>query len=923
MLIQSQTDYSQTLLHSKLNQPRLPRDLTVRTRLVEQLNDGIDRQLTLVCGPAGFGKTTLVSTWLDSMGAGQSAPASPLPAAWLSLDEKDSDLNLFLNYFIAALRTIFSEACTDTLALLRSMQKPAQATLFTTFNNDLGQLPGEFIIVIDDYHTIQGVEVHNLISELVYHWPKLLHLVLISRINPTLPLANLRAKGKINEIHAKDLRFTPQETATFLGKLRKFNVTESNLQLLQERFDGWIAGLRLVALTSGSTDSQESVMSILSSENTDITQYLLDEVLIHQLPGIYSFLLKVSILDRFCVSLCEAIIGETDPAWNVRACLDWIERSELFIIPMDNKGEWHRFHDLFQEMLQQRLSAMSEPGQIIDLHRRASFWFEAQGLIDEALRHALAAGDLDLAAHLMNAGLCDVLNHEDRVTMERWSRLLPDESIQKHPGLLMIKAWTLQFYLADRHPGTGYTADRRTVEFRSWSILTEDDLKILRGQILFFNSQQAFFSNQTALAIELCRQALSILPPSWVYVRGAVMLYLGFGLQADGQAQTAERLLLDEYQSCNEKDSTYALLLLQTLCFIYNNTGQLEKTRQIAQMISMYAASSTKAITKTWGSLFSGMVSYQWNELEDAAHHFSWVLENRPSTQITAYREAIAGMALIYQNRGEIDKAWQLVESVSQFDLERSGSEDDRTCSLRARLQFMQGDLYKAGQWADTFSGPPPDEPLLWLEEPQITRVRILVARGADADLKQALHNLDILDEIASRTHNTRHSIDLLIMRALVLEGQGKLGKANFVLKQALDLARPGGFIRVFIDQATTMHKMLQRLAEQDPSVGSIQRILAAFPEDGSNLADSGKSAKAGQLPSESRPTLAEPLTPRELEVLALLREPISNKDIALKLHISYATVKRHTINLYGKLGVNNRWDAVARSKEMGILLPE
>ncbi len=289
------------------------------------------------------------------MAAGQSASAASLPAAWLSLDENDSDLNLFLRYFIAALRTIFKEACPETLALLQAQQQPPDAVLYATFSNELEELPGEAILVLDDYHTIHGMEVHNLLIELARHWPKPLHLVLISRIEPSLPLASLRAKGMLSEIRTRDLRFTPEETAAYLSQSQFTLRSQKALHLLEERFEGWPAGLHLAALSLRSAGSQESVLSALSSENPNITGYLVDEVLSHQLPAVYSFLLKTSILERFCASLCEAVIEESDTAWNARACLDWIERAELFIMPLDDRREWYRYHHLFQELLQQRL----------------------------------------------------------------------------------------------------------------------------------------------------------------------------------------------------------------------------------------------------------------------------------------------------------------------------------------------------------------------------------------------------------------------------------------------------------------------------------------------------------------------------------------------------------------------------------------
>ncbi len=911
-------DPNQILLHTKLHRPRLQHDLVFRPRLVEWLNHDLDRPLTLVCAPAGFGKTTLVCSWLEGMETGKDRSIS-LPSAWLSLDENDSDLNLFLRYFIAAVHTIFEDACAETLALLQARQQPPQNILFATLSNELEELPGEMILVLDDYHAIHGEEVHALLAEFVRHWPKLLHLVLISRTSPPIPLGSFRAKRMVSEIRTRDLRFTPEETASYLRKTEFDLLMHNALPLLEERFEGWPAGLHLAVLSLRSSDSQESVLLALSSENPNITGYLLDEVLSHQFPAVHGFLLKTSILDRFCASLCEAVAAETTAAWNARARLDSIERSELFIISLDNRREWYRYHRLFQELLQQRLVNEMTPDQVADLHRRASAWFEKHGLIDEALHHALAAGDFDLAAHQMSAGLRDVINREDRPTLERWLRLLPEETIQRHPELLMTRVWALEFLWRLDQQAQVIKQVESLLESKDGVTLPDDDLRMVRGQILGIRGQQAFFRNQTSLAIDLCRQGLSLLPPSWTFVRGGAMLYLGMSMQAGGQWLEAEQMLLKEYEAYGDKTDAYALMLLHSLCFIHLNNGQLDQTVRIAELMRKGALSSGVTIKKNWADWFLGVVRYQRNELAAAAAYFTEIVDNRYTAQISPYRDAVAGLALIHQTQGESAVASQWVESISQFDMEQSGSEDKRTGSLRARLELMQGHVDAAGAWADSLTGLPPDHAILWLEEPQVTRARILVSRGSKTDLRLALQILDALEDVASRTHNTRYRIEVLSLRALALEAVGETSRAEADLELAVDLARPGGFTRIFIDLGRPMQEMLQRLAKQDPCPEIVGRLLDTFQGTG-NLAAVNPPTQPVRSPSIAGESLPEPLTPRELEILALLRGPLNIKEIALQLHISHATAKRHTINLYAKLGVSQRWSAVARAEELNLL---
>ena len=568
--------------------------------------------------------------------------------------------------------------------LLQARQQPPLELLYATLSNDIEQLSEDFILVLDDYHTIHGEEVHGLLKVLARHWPKPLHMVLISRISPPIPLSGLRAKGMVTDIRARHLRFTPEETAAYLSQSQVDHLSQSALDLLEKRFEGWIAGLHLVTIALRYVGSQEMFCRLISSENLNITGYLVDEVLSHQLPVIQTFLLKTSILDRFCASLCEAVIGEIDPTWNAGDCLEWIERSEMFLIPLDDHREWYRYHHLFQELLRHRLSTEMVTEEVKELHLRASAWFEERGLIDEAVQHALAAGDPQLATHQMTIGLSDVINREDWPTLERWLRLLPEEMIQRDPWLLMIRVWLLELTWRLEQQAQVIQLVEDLVNSDIGASMPEDDLKILRGQILMIRSQQMYFCNQTTRAIDMSREALALLPPTWTFVRGAAMLYLGLAMQANGQVLEAEQLLLDEYESCSDKTEIYPLIVLQSLGYIYLWTGQLEKAIKIGQVLIQGATRSSITIMKNWGDYYLGVAHYQRNELEIAEQYFTQIIKNHYIAHGSAYRDGVAGLALIHQIKGESADAWQMVEAISQFDLEQSGGEDSRT-ALPAR----------------------------------------------------------------------------------------------------------------------------------------------------------------------------------------------------------------------------------------------
>ena len=851
--------------------------------------------------------------------------APPLQAAWLSLDEGDSDLVVFLSYFVAAIGTVFPDSCAETLALLRSPNPIAQALLLVTLGNELQRLPGRAILVLDDYYMIRGQAVHDFLSELLRHWPQRLHLVLISRSNPPWPLASLRAKGQVVEIRTRDLRFTPEETAAFLDKALAAPFSRSAIAFLDQQLEGWIAGLRLATLSLRAGADVESELTDLAGAPVEITDYLVDEVMAGQTPAILRFLLATSILDRFCAALCKHVLaadaGSDDPPCDVRACIQWLESNNLFVTSLDNDRQWYRYHHLFQDLLQRRLLDEMGPERVTELHRRAASWFAEQGLIDEALRHALAIDDLDGAAQLMIAGLCDVLNREDRATVDRWLRLLPDEFIQRHPWLLTIKAvvlglswqlaaiWKLLGHV-EALLDEGAERIRRPIDLH--------DLPALRGIIATLRGQEAYHRGQADRAIACSEEALALLPRKWSYVRGIAVLYWGLGMQATGRGDAAQRALIDEYGDLLEKTDAYALRLLFTACFNAIERGHLEQARLMAQAMLDHATSSRLQHVVGYAHYMLGVVHYYWNELDAARQHFEILVVKRFAVHTQVARNGMIGLARVHVARAETSAAWPVMELLSQFDLDRLGQDGDDAHSLRAQLAYWQGDREAAWRWADSYTAPVVGRSLLWLQDPHLARARLLLARGAEADVAAALDILAVQLEFAQHTFNIRVQVEVLAVQALALEMHGKAAAASAALRQAVELARPGGFIRPFVDLGPPGQTMLLRLAGQGPAAETVRRILAAFPEPQETIA-------SGDVEYRSRAAntgLVEPLTDREMEVLALLRQRLSNKEIASQLVLSAATVKRYTVNIYQKLGVNKRRDAVIRAEALGLLPP-
>lgn len=903
------------LITTKLHRPPVPGDHVARPRLTQRLQRGRTQPLTLVCAGAGFGKTTLVSAWL--------AENDQHRYAWLSLDSRDSDLGSFVTYLVAALRTLAADACPDTLELVRVRTDPPPALLTATLINEIALLPGPFILVLDDYSAIQGEAVSELLNGLIQHWPPAVHLVLIARRNPPLPLARLRAAGQISEIRSRDLRFTVEESAAYLGKSLPMALTPATLAALEQQTEGWIAGLQLAVLAlrvSGDAVADETSLATAAANAAD---YLVDEVLAGQPPAVQVFLLKTAIFDRFSAALAAASGAADDPQWPAQECLAWIQRADLFIVPLDDQRQWYRYHHLFQEMLRHRLHERCGAEEISRLHRAAADWLAGQGLVDEAMQQALAGGAPEQAAGMMECELCTALNRDDRPTLERWLRLLPEALIERRPWLLMIRAWVQSW--AWQIDDVARTLSQ--VEALLAAPVADDaagpaavDQRLLRGQILGLRGQEAFLCNRNAQTVAWCREALDLLPVPWKFARGGFTLYLALGMHALGQGEEAERLLLAEYEGCRDKTDPYALRLLQALSFNYLQGNRLEAVRQSAQELLHQATRAGLPVVLGWAHYFLGRVAYQWNDLEKAARHFAEVVDRRYAVHAHAARNGMIGQAQTHAARGELDLAWQSWQQLSQLDLDLTGHESDQTRSLRARLLLLQGDLTGAARWADSFTTPLPDRPLIWPQHPHIAKANILLARGAPADVQQALAIADAYLALARRTYCTRSAITALLLRALAQQKQGRTRAADDALQQAVELAQPGGASRVFVDMGPQMRAMLSRLADQGIVAQAIQPILAAFAE---------QQAASGVREGGAQPTLhgalrvsglVEPLTLREWEILTLLREPHSGKEIAGQLCISTATLKRHTSNIYSKLGVHNRWDAVAAAEELGVL---
>ena len=915
-----QQNLDSLLVQTKLNRPGVTKDLVIRHRLGEQLNAGVEGPLTLVVAPAGFGKTTLVSAWLQERN-GQND--KPIPAAWLTLDEGDRDPVFLLRYFIGALRTIFPDACPETINLINANREPPVSLLSDMLINEIELLPSPFIIVLDDFFTIRERSVLTFIDDFVRHWPSRMHMIILSRYNPSLPLAGLRAHGLLTEIRARDLRFLPDEITEYFSLALGGAPDETALSLIQGQLEGWIAGMKMIALSMGGRYAPQAIHSALQDGDTYLTDYLMNEVIGVQSPAIQRFLLVISIVDRFCASLCAALVSGFDVDCDPHTCLDYIETTDLFVTPLDTQQEWYRFHRMFRDLLRQRLSRSLNSAQVHALHSRAAAWFAANDLPDEAIHHALEAGDHELAANFMKIGLCDLLNREDRPTMERWLRLMPEVFIQRSHELLILRAWT--------HAIRWEYENMMPVIAQAESLLNRLEQQAqspsLRGQIAALKGHYAYYFNHYDQAVAYCQNSLALMPEDWRYVRGVAWTYLGLSLYATGRATDAEKLLTEQYESSSRtKIDGPTLRLLLALAINAIQAGNYEIAERTAKTLLRQATEIRFPMLQSWGHYLLGFINYEWNVTELAARQFSEGVDASFGINLLIARNAMIGQALTSQALGHSADALENLNTLSRIDLDIHGVEGVDTASARARLMLVDGDLEAAERWADLFNAPPAEQSLIVLmEQSQLTKARILISRNRGRDIETAMEILDKVGEVAGSSFNIRITIKVLALRSLAQLTRGQTARARETLIQAVELARRGVFTRTFVDLGPQMQKLLQQIAGHGPTAKTASRILAAF--DASEITRGPTSLYVRQKnvyqPDDADGSLDESLTPRELEVLKLLTEPIGLKVIAERMGISYATARRYTISIYGKFGVHSRWEAVDLGVRKGIISPQ
>jgi LuxR family maltose regulon positive regulatory protein len=884
-------------------------NLVTRPRLIKQLDEGLPGKLTLICAPAGFGKTTLASSWLAHAG---------LPAAWLSLDEDDNDFTRFWTYFIAALQTIRPETGTDMLTLLRALPQPPSHTILTLLINDLTAISDKFILVLDGYHAIENKTIDQALDFFIDHIPPNVHMVLTSRVDPNFSLARLRANGLLNELRSNDLRFNQTESAKFLQQMTGLSLTAAEVAALDRRTEGWIAGLQMAALSLRQREATDIAQFIedFSGSHRYIMDYLVEEVFRQQPPEVKTFLLYTSILEQLCGPLCEAILlgGEASAisrdvapppmmpgAHSAQALLENLEHANLFIHPLDDQHHWYRYHPLFADLLRLRLQ-QTYPDRVDALHLSASRWYEQAGLPNPAVQHALTAKAFSRAAIMVEHVAPAMVERSELVRFLGWVEALPESEIQARPLLGLYYVWGLFLSGQIKQTATHLEA----IEARLARGEAKQSLEV-QAHIDAIRATLVRETGDFAAAIDLSQQALAHLPEQDALLRAMITLNLAIAHYLQGEFVPASKILIDTVVT------SQAAQLLTSLPAIYINTQLLRARGDLEEALQLCREELELVTRRGWqdfpavGFLYValGDLFRERNELGAAAEYLERGI--KLGQEGGHYRISIIGhvwLAWLRHAQRDVTGSQEAIQAaqqiIRQYQVSRFWPIPSTSC-YQARLWIAQGDLTSASHWAHESGLNQTDAPIIYIYEvDHLVYVRLLIAQG---NLEAAATLLLRLNRAAAAAERNGSLIEILILQAITFAAQKRGEEALSALEHALRLAEPEGFVRIFLDEGEPLVALLRQAVAQDIHTAYALRLLNAL----------GEAAPPPQ-------PLIEPLSERELEVLRRVAAGYSNQEIAQELVLAISTVKKHIGHIYGKLGVGSRTQAVAQAREIGLL---
>jgi LuxR family maltose regulon positive regulatory protein len=892
------------IIKTKLIIPNIRPNLVSRLRLIKQIEDGVqaDYKLTLVAAPAGFGKTTAVSTWVQQ---------NQRQVAWLSLEESDDETILFWSYFLAAIRTILPGFAESTFAALTGTPPTPIKSLLPALVNELSGLNVPLVLVLDDYHVIANQEIHESVSFLLEHQPRQFHLIIATRADPLLPIARLRAQQYLTEIRIQDLRFTYEESQAFFNMVMDLGLTNREIQLLETRTEGWGVGLLLAAQSlKGREDKHEFIRNFSGSQHY-ILEYLVEEVLNRQTEGVRNFLLQTSILDRLCDSLCRAVTGND----SAEVTIQQLSKDNLFVIPLDQDHVWYRYHHLFADLLVNFLQKESAQEDILQLHQRASRWYQENDDFEKAIKHALNGRDYKRAADLIEYNVQQVIAHGQVRTLLGWIGAIPEKIINSHPHLRFYHAWALS--LGGQHR----MAERILMDAKSTfaSLPNSPEYLALRGEAAALLTGIITYYNDPPRIIREAQEALKYLPDDNLISRARVFIALGTAYAYSDEIQQATQ----NYQKArdialkagNPFLGAAAIEMLAGMQ-IYHQGGLRGAAQNLEQILELGRTKdgSYQPFTGTAHTLLAE-VNIEWNNLDAAAR----LLE----TGVGLIQKGGIQYSLTHTNCTKARLKIALGEMESALEALRDAETASKSSPLmhilihnyacQVKFALGMGDIETASRWAKADSTVmkyeiPKNLPNYLCEVQKIALAHVFLAQGEMEKALETLNDIYIQAETAGRM---RHIVEICLLKAIALKELGRSEDAFAAFENCIALAEPEGYVRLFLEAGETIVDLLKMVRGRHEEY--VSELLASF--DGQKV-----KVESDAVHRPGGEELVESLTEREMEVLRLMCEGYSNQDIADEIIVSVNTVKKHTSNIYGKLGVRNRAQAVLRAHEIELI---
>ena len=916
------------LLSTKLYIPSTRPEIVHRARLLKQLNDGLYRKLTLISAPAGFGKTTLISEWVETLSsADQKGRQADYNIGWLSIDKGDNDRVQFLAYIIAALNQIdrldpsFGRAA---MSMLGSQQPPPNETILNSLINEIDAISAKLLLVLDDYHLIETQSIHDALTYLIEHLAPHVHLVIVSRQDPPLPLSRLRASDQLTDLRATDLRFTSSEAAEFLNSVMGLNLSAEEIRKLETRTEGWVTGLQLAAISMRGCEDATIFINSFTGSHHLILDYLIEEVLDRQSANVQTFLLSTAVLNRLTASLCDAVADQEES----QEILETLERANLFIIPLDNDRNWYRYHHLFQDLLRQRLDR-TQRAKGAELHRRAAVWWDENGYMDQAIEHALYSGDPEWAASMLENHIDELWHSGKGIVVWRWIRRLPINVVNSKPMLCIMRGYFLhgrgEQDAAERslqlaEDMIDHEINKSMKETGNKSSKTLADFTTLKGKLAVIRAFSYSFRGNVHETIKHVYEALEHLPENELDWRSLAAVVLGEAHAFIPDSAAAFKTQSEAVEACKISGNYYfAMIESGRLAITLKEQGRLHEALKVsreqprvAEELGLSESALAGYLYLTLGEILAAM-----GNITDAMENVKTGLAlDERSNYLLVWRcwgfFSYLRVLMSCLSYSEIDEIIQKLRSIAMephvpdWIAWQTEVWQTRVWLAQERLDLATMWLERRGIEIDCDSH---EYGLFCLQE-GIVITRVLIAQGRFDEAVKLLYKLQ---NFSQKNGLVTKEIEILALSALALQAEVNLTEALSMLERALALAEPGGFIRIFVDEGPPMARLLYEALDRGIAPGYVSRLLGAFPLDDKEHTKSPKSQAPDSI-------LIEPLSDREIEVLHLIAEGLTNPEIAARLILSPHTIKAHTRNINGKLGAHNRTEAVTKARALGVL---